>query len=55
MEQRERRLSAAEKERYFPGIDWFESFFDSVLTSFAGGERAKWADNVCGSPRISFR
>lgn len=37
MEQQERRLSAAEKERYFPKVDWFEGLFDSILTSFAMG------------------
>ncbi len=37
MEQQERRLSAAEKQRYFPGIDWFEGLFDTILTSFAAG------------------
>lgn len=36
MEQRERRLSPAEKQRYFPGINWFEGLFDSMLTSFTG-------------------
>ena len=40
MEQRERRLSAAGKERYFPKVDWFEGLYDSMPVSFMTGALA---------------